>query len=184
MDIRITTKQISVILYVISWIIFIGICIEACAFIFSTFSVFIFDPATAQKFWRPVDLSNVFEYDKGFFTVMNIYIIIVTVLKAILFYQIIKILGKKKLDASRPFNREVILFISLISYITFGIGLFCAWGVNYSEWIIKKGMKVPNIQELGIGGADVWLFMGIVLFVIVHIFKRGMEIQSENDLTI
>jgi len=35
-----------------------------------------------------------------------------------------------------------------------------------------------------LAGADVWLFMGIVLLIIAFIFKKGIEIQSENDLTI
>ena len=90
----------------------------------------------------------------------------------------------KKLDLSRPFDKEVLLFITSISYLTFAIGLFCSWGVKYSEWVSEKGIQVPSIQQLRLGGADVWLFMGIVLFVIAQIFKRGIEIQTENDLTI
>ena len=43
---------------------------------------------------------------------------------------------------------------------------------------------MPDIQYLKFGGADVWLFMGIILLVIAQIFKRGVEIQSENELTI
>jgi hypothetical protein len=33
-------------------------------------------------------------------------------------------------------------------------------------------------------GADVWLFMGVTLFVIAQIFRRGIEIQTENELTV
>lgn len=43
---------------------------------------------------------------------------------------------------------------------------------------------MPDVQYLGLGGADVWLFMGVSLFVIAQIFKRGIEIQSENELTV
>jgi hypothetical protein len=43
---------------------------------------------------------------------------------------------------------------------------------------------MPDIEHLRLGGADVWLFMGVTLFVIGHIFKRGIEIQSENELTV
>ena len=37
MEIKISTKQILKILYVISWIIFVGVCIDAGGFISNTF---------------------------------------------------------------------------------------------------------------------------------------------------
>jgi len=45
-------------------------------------------------------------------------------------------------------------------------------------------VKMPEIQYLRLGGADVWLFMGVILFVLAQIFKRGIEIQTENELTV
>ncbi|RZL33826.1 MAG: DUF2975 domain-containing protein, partial [Pedobacter sp.] len=35
-----------------------------------------------------------------------------------------------------------------------------------------------------LGGADVWIFMAIVLLLINQILKRGVELQNENNLTI
>jgi len=43
---------------------------------------------------------------------------------------------------------------------------------------------MPDTQHLRLGGADVWLFMGGILFFIAQIFKRGIEIQTENELTV
>jgi len=45
-------------------------------------------------------------------------------------------------------------------------------------------VKMPDTQHLRLGGADVWLFMSVTLFVIAQIFKRGIEIQTENELTV
>jgi hypothetical protein len=64
------------------------------------------------------------------------------------------------------------------------IGLFSGMAGKYSEWLVKQGVEMPALQYLRLAGADVWLFMGVTLFVIAHIFKRGIEIQTENDLTI
>jgi hypothetical protein len=58
------------------------------------------------------------------------------------------------------------------------------WGANYTTWLIKQGVVMPVIQDLRMGGADVWIFMSVILFVIAQIFKRGIEIQEENDLTV
>jgi len=85
---------------------------------------------------------------------------------------------------AQPFNAEMGRFILNISYVTLLIGLFSYWGVNYAEWLTKQGVKMPDVQSLRLGGADVWLFMSVTLFVIGQIFKRGIEIQTENDLTI
>jgi len=49
---------------------------------------------------------------------------------------------------------------------------------------LEKGISMPDDNSMGFGGADVWMFMGIILLVIAQIFKRGIEIQLENDLTI
>lgn len=184
MEIKLTTKQILKILYAIAWVIFISFCIEAGGFIFNAFYTLVINPVGAHYFWEQLDLSKVYDYDKGYFATLTSFMVIVAVMRSIMFYLIIKIFHDNKLDLSQPFNKDVSLFISRISYLTIAIGLFCSWGVKYSEWIIEKGIQVPDIQQLRLGGADVWLFMGIVLFVIAQMFKRGMEIQSENDLTI
>lgn len=41
---------------------------------------------------------------------------------------------------------------------------------------------LPSFEH--IAGADDWLFMAVILYVIVQIVKRGIEIKNENNLTI
>jgi hypothetical protein len=109
---------------------------------------------------------------------------IVAVLKAIMFYVIVKLFVDKKLNISQPFSIELRRFIFKLSYLALGIGLFSYSGFRYSVWLTKQGVQKADLQSLHIAGADVWLFMSVVLFVIVQIIKRGIEIQNENDLTI
>lgn len=184
MEIKISTNQILKILYILSWIIFVGVCIEAGGFIFNAIITLLLNPVGARKFWLEVDLSGLYEFDRGYFFVVTLLMIIVAILRAFLFYLIIKILHDKKLNISKPFNSEVGRFIFNVSYLAFGIGLFSFWGVKYTAWLIKQGVQIPDIQYLRLGGADVWLFMSVTLFVIAQIFKRGIEIQKENDLTV
>lgn len=184
MEIKISTKDILKILYVLSWIIFIGVCIEAGGFIFNAFFTLLLNPVGAGKFWMEVDLSGLYEFDRGYFFVVTLLMIIVAVMRALLFYLILKILHDKKINIAQPFSREVVHFINNVAYLAFGIGLFSWWGVKYTAWLVKQGVRIPDIQYLRLGGADVWLFMSVTLFVIAQIFKRGMEIQKENDLTV
>lgn len=184
MEIKISTKQILKILYILSWILFIGICIEAGGFIFNSIITLVINPVEAQYFWTEVDLSVLYKYDPGYFLVETTLMSIVAVMRALLFYLIIKILHDKKLNMSQPFNKEVGRFIFNISYLALLIGLFSHWGVNYRAWLIEQGVQMPDIEHLRLGGADVWLFMGVTLLVIGQIFKRGIEIQTENELTV
>ncbi len=178
------TKLILQVLHVLSWIIFIGVCIEAGGSIFSAFYTLVINPINAATFWVGNDLSALYKYDPGYFFVETLLISIASVLKAIMFYLVIKILYNKKFTMSQPFNNEVRLFIMNVSYLAFGIALFTGAGVGYTEWLVTRGVHMPDTQHLRLGGADVWLFMGVTLFVIAQIFRRGIEIQTENELTV
>lgn len=172
------------VLYILSWIIFVGVCIEAGGFIFNSFFTLAINPVDAKHFWPGIDLSDLYKFDHGHFFAETIYMIIVAVMRAWLFYLIIKILHDKKVNMDQPFNKEMGRFIFNISYVALFIGFFSWGGVKYTEWLIKQGVKMPDIQYLRLGGADVWLFMGVTLLVIAQIFKRGIEIQTENELTV
>lgn len=171
-------------LHVISWIIFIGVCIEAGGFIFNTFFTLAVNPEGAKKIWTEVNLSELYYYNQSHYVTVTSLMIIVAVLRAVMFYIIVKIFHDKKFNLSQPFNETVRRVISNIAYLALGIGIFSFWGTKYAENIEKQGLTMPDIQYLRIAGADVWLFMGVVLLVIAQVFKKGIEIQTENELTV
>ncbi|WP_346318226.1 hypothetical protein [Chitinophaga sp. YIM B06452] len=181
---EITTRRILKISLVLSWIIFIGLCIEAGASMFSAFYTLVINPANAATFLGKHDLSGLYKYGPDYFFAEALLISIVLIVKAFMFYLIVKILQEKKLDLSQPFSGELRVFMIKMSGLAFGTGLFSWCGVKYTEWLVKQGVKMPDTQGLHLGGADVWLFMSVTLFIVAQIFKRGVEIQTENDLTV
>jgi len=180
MEIRITTKMMLQILHVLSWIIFIGLCVEAGSFLFNAIFTVAFNPLAADYF----KLTELYQYDYGFFLTQLCLGFIVAVLKALLFFLIVKILHDKKLDFSKPFSQALVKFVSNLAYLTIFISFFSNWGANYAKWLASKGINMPDIADLKLDGADIWLFMGVVLLVIAQIFKKGVEMQTENELTI
>ncbi len=183
MEIKITVRQTLNILLVIAWIIFIGLCIEAGGLLVN--AVFaIANPDVVPRLWREIDLSGLFKFDHGHFFAMTLIIGITAAMKAWLFYLIIHLLQNRQLNMTQPFSRKVGRFIFYVSYLALLIGMFSAYGARYAGRLAGLGVSMPDTQYLRVGGADVWLFMAVVLFVIAQIFKRGIEIQSENDLTI
>ncbi|NTS40428.1 DUF2975 domain-containing protein [Flavisolibacter sp. BT320] len=186
MEIKITTNQTLKILQVLSWIIFIGLCVEAGAITVSTIITLFINPQGVKNFWEGSEyLSSLHSFDVGHFFAITTMMIIVSVLKAILFYQIIKIFTKIKLDLSRPFSLALSEVILLLAYLALGIGFFSSFGYNYSTWLTTDhGIAKADLEALHISGSDVWFFMAVILFVIVQIVKKGTEIQTENDLTV
>jgi hypothetical protein len=184
MEIKISTQQVLNFLHVLAWIIFIGLCIEAGGIMFNAIFTHFVNPVTAKQFWKEIDLSNLYNQDSGYFLMETALMSIIAIMKALLFYLIVKNLYDKNLNLSEPFNKELRSLILNISYLTLGIGLFSFWGINYTKWIENQDIKMPDIQYLRFSGADVWLFMSVILFVIAQIFKKGIEMQEERELTI
>lgn len=179
----IKTEYILKALHLLSWIIFVGLSIEACGFITNTIATLALGTEGASKFWKEIDLTAVYHFNESQYVTLASIIIIVTVLKALMFYVIVRIF-QSKLDLSKPFNEAMRRFVLIISYMALGIGLFSFWGAKLAKQLVSQGVKLADIQHLKLGGADVWVFMGVTLLVIAFIFKRGVEIQNENDLTV
>lgn len=179
MEIKISSKQTLNILHVISWIIFLGLCVEAGSYVFNAGYVFLVTANAAAYF----GLAGLYDYDSGWYLVIIFLMTLVGVLKALMFYLVVRLLHDKKLDLSNPFTTTIRRFISNLAYLTIGIGLFSNFGFNYSQWLNGQGAEIAKSHEY-FGGGDVWFFMAVVFFIIAALFKRGIEIQSENELTI
>lgn len=172
------------VLHVLAWIIFIGVSIEAGSFIFNLIFTYLFIAKGDREFRTEVDLSALYHHnDRDYITIISL-MIIVAVLKAIMFYVIVRFFHDKPYNLDQPFREPVRRFVLNLAYISFGIALFSSWGAGYSKGLVKQGISVPDLQTLKMAGADVWLFMGVALLVIAQVFKKGIELQEENDLTV
>ena len=183
MEIKIGTKHILMLLNILSWIIFLGLCIETGGIIFNTVYA-LFKPIVAKYFWNGADLSALYAHNKGHFITQTVLLSIVAVMKTMIFYLIVKLFYNKKFNMAKPFNAELTTMVFNIAYLCLGAGAFSFWAAKYSTWIKAHGVQMPDIQYLRIDGAEVWLFMAVVLFVIGQVFKKGTELQTENDLTV
>jgi hypothetical protein len=103
-------------LQILSWIIFIGLCIEAGGIVVDTFITMLINPDGFKNFGEGADyLSSLYLFDKGHFFVITLAMIIVVLLKAIMFYFIVKLFTDKKLNISQPFSTESGRFILKMS---------------------------------------------------------------------
>ncbi|SDG53197.1 hypothetical protein SAMN05421827_107204 [Pedobacter terrae] len=185
MEIKITTNQLLKVLQILCWIIFVGLCVEAGGVLVNTIITLFINAHDVRNFWDGAAyLTSVYRLDHGYFLVIDVVVIIVAILKAIMFYLIIKLFAEKKISISQPFGIELKNFISKQAVLALGIGFFAHLGYRYITWLTEKGLITANLQSLNIDGADVWLFMAVILFLITQLIKKGIEIQKENNLTI
>jgi hypothetical protein len=171
-------------LNVTSWIIFIGLAIETGGYITNSIVTLFFNSEWASHFWGNLDLSELYQFDLGLFICLITGLITISMFKTILFYHTISIFHKKKFDLENPFNETIKDYVFNFAYIAIAVGLFSYAGKMFSNWLILQGITIPSLENLNIGGSDVWIFMGITLLIIAKIFSKGVELQNENDFTV
>ncbi len=175
------TQVILSIMNVIFWITFIGLCIKAGAFIFSFIIGLLVNVAASRNLYLGLDLSSLI--DLGDFHYINIAlaIIVTSILKAYIAY--LAVIISMKLRLAQPFNYEISALIAKISYVALIAGIFQISAQAYYSALVEIGGQLPAIQpQIGEGGE--FLFLAGIIFIISQVFKRGLEIQAENELTI
>ena len=88
-----------------------------------------------------------------------------------------------KIDLSKPFNNFVSSQISLLSYITLSIGLLSYIASESAQNLINRGFVTGNLNEFWTD-SEAFILMAAVIYIIAVIFKKGVDIQTENDLTV
>lgn len=167
-------------LFVVAWIIFVGLCIETGAIIVN-FVFSIFKPELVGRLYQKLDLSVMYRQSQMSFYTIYSFIIVIAVLKAHLFYLVVEMMHK--LDLNKPFNNLVSKQITKISYLTFSIGLFSYVAQETVGRILRKGYEVGSLNQFWTD-SQAFILMAAVIYVISVIFSRGIELQNENDLTV
>ena len=167
-------------LHIVAWIIFVGLCIEAGGlmvnFIFS-----IYNPQFVSKLYEKLDLSAMYNQSKWVFFGMYGFILFVALLKVNLFYIVIKLLSK--LNLGKPFSNFTSEQITQLSYCTFAIGIISLIARQVAKSVQHYGFETSVLNRFWVD-SEAFILMAAVIFVIAAIFKKGIELQNENDLTV
>ncbi len=167
-------------LKIVAWIIFVGLGIEAGGLLVNFFFS-LYNPEFIPNLYQKLDLSEMYELSKWAFFSMYSFILIISILKAILFYAVIVLVTK--IDLSKPFSSFVSRQISLISYFTLSIGLLSVIAQQTAENLQHRGYVIDTLDQFWVD-SDAFILMAAIVYVIAIIFKKGIEIQNENDLTV
>lgn len=168
------------ILRIIAWFIFVGLSIEAGALI-TNFIVTLYNPEFLENLYQKLDLTGLYHQSKFAFLGIYSFILVIAILKAYLFYIVVMLLTK--LNLSAPFNNFVSERITQISYFTFAIGLLSYVARETAKNLMHRGYAVDNLDQFW-ADSQAFILMAAVVYIIAAIFKKGVELQHENDLTV
>ena len=156
-------------LKIVTWVIFIGLCIEAGGLIVN-FIFSLFNPEFAHNLYQKLDLSEMYSF-----------ILVISILKAVLFYVVIQLITR--FDLAKPFNSFVSNQIAEISFYTLSIGLLSYLARQTAKNLLHRGYEINQLDQFW-EDSRAYILMAAIVYVIATIFKKGLEIQNENELTV
>ncbi len=175
-----TNNFVFIALHVVAWLIFIGLSIEAGGLIVN-FIFSVFKPEMVGNLYQKLDLSKLYAASKWSFYGMYSFAVIISILKAVLFYCLIQML--LKLDLAKPFNNYITKKILQLSYYTFEIGILSYTAREVAKNLENHGYEIDKLNQFWVD-SQAFIIMSAIIYVIAQIFKRGVEIQEDNDLTV
>jgi hypothetical protein len=172
------TENVLSALRVFAWIGMIGSAINCGSQIIS-FGVSCVNSVAARQIpGVEQDLSTLLEYDFRLYLGAMSFVIALSVMYVYLWYALIRLLSKINLE--NPFTLEVAKQLN-----TIGVSLFSIWVVGFigSKMVehVSKRMGEPLAI---IDVANEMLFTAGIVYLVSQIFKHGVELQQEQDLTI
>ena len=167
-------------LYIIAWLIFVGLSIEAGGLVVNFFFS-LYNPEFVQNLYQKLDLTEMYKDSKMAFFGIYSFILLISILKAFLFYIVIGLMHK--IDLTKPFNTFVSNQILQISYYTLSIGLLSFIARQVAKSLIHYGYATDSLNQFWVD-SQAFIVMGSVVYIIATIFKKGVDIQNENDLTV
>lgn len=172
------TEKILIAMRVLAWLGMVGYAVN-CGSQAICFAVSFSNPVAAKKIpGITPNLSGLLTYNFGFYVVAMLLIIALSAMFVYLWYQVIALLSKLSIES--PFTGQVSQKLERIAYWLFSIWAVSFIGKVYADWLSKRMGEQLNIFT----AANEFLFTSGIVYIISQIFKRGIEIQEENQQTI
>lgn len=167
-------------LHIVAWLLFVGLSIEAGGLLVNFFFS-LFKPEFVPNLYQKLDLTDMYKDSKWAFFGIYSFILSISILKALLFYRVTILMHK--MDLTKPFSTYVSKQIMLLSYYTLSIGFLSYLARHSAKNLMHYGYDTDSLDQFW-ADSQAFILMGAVIYMIATIFKKGVDIQNENDLTI
>ena len=169
------TEKLLIVMNILAWVVFIGLLIEAGAVI-TSYLVSIGNAQAAKNLYRGMDLYAYRSHNFTQYTFVVAYKVILYILQSYIAFLMTGLLSR--LNISRPFNANVVRLMQRIAY-----SILSVWAVAMIHNIHIDILEKSYGQVTGHISGE-FIFLAGIAYVFAQMFKRGVEIQSENELTI
>jgi hypothetical protein len=170
------TEQVLTVMNILAWVAFIGFAIEGGA-VLTSYVVSCIDSEAAKNIYNGLNLYNLRQFNFWHYTLHISFMILLSALKSYVWYLVIKTLSHLKLE--NPFKMETAQKLEKISYTLLATWIAGMTSSAHTAWLMKVTNEVHGNYVSG-----EFIFMAGLVFIISQVFKRGVEIQSENELTV
>ena len=175
---KIRTEQILTFLKIVAWLAFVGYAIKAGAQTVALV-VGVINPELRDKLYEANSLLfKLLKYNSSYFVNAMSLLVFLSAFKAHVWYLVIQLLSKLKLQT--PFSRDIAKRLEKIAFELLGIWLVNIVGMTYVKWLEKNTGE--QLGDLGVG--DEFLLFAAIVYIVAQIFKRGIELKEENELTV
>jgi hypothetical protein len=166
-----------VVMQVFTWIAFVGFCIETGATAFTVLMSVTFNASAASDLYLGFSLSTLLEHSLWLYVAATSFKLAVLVLKVALLWQVIRLFKAFKLE--QPFSLAVSEMIVKISHIALSAGILALVADGYYQWLHHRDLA-DRLQW----GSGEFLMLAGILFIVAQVFKKGVELQQDNELTV
>src|SRR5215831_18766069 len=171
------TEKILVVLKILAFMGAVKYSIDCGAQLTHFVASFINTDWAKRTYEVNLDIFNIREKSISFYSYAMWLAIAVSALKAAIWYVVFALLVKLKLQT--PFSMEVEKKLERIAFLSLGV-----WIIGSVFWtiFIYYLSQATGIQLPANNTGDEYFFMAGFVYIISQIFKRGIEIEEENQL--
>lgn len=171
------TEQILVVLKIVAWITMIGLSIEVGSKIIS-FIVSYFNPVAAKDLYKGLSYYELRVNHSWLYHMVMSLVIIIGMLKVEVWIRVIQLFSDFNLQ--NPFKMSVAKLLEKIGYSLLTIAILGVIGNGFINWI-NHHYSLDYSKSFSVEES---LIMAGLVYIISQVFKRGIEIQEENELTV
>jgi hypothetical protein len=158
-------------------VIFFALCTKTGTLLISIGISIFRHPTAASNLYMGLDLSALMAYDRMHYGIIAALLLLVTGLKAWMAFDAWRIFST--LDMELPFSPAIHRLIRRIGVVALATGVLAVIAEKFSNGLIRHEVSIPISWA-----AEETLLFAAILIVISHVFRRGIELQEEQKLTI
>lgn len=158
-------------------VVFIGLCIKTGSLLFSVFVSLFINPEASRNLYLGLNLSDLMDFDHVHYVITVVMLLFLSGLKAWMALDLVRIMSD--LNMEQPFSERVYRFIIRIARTAGIAGVLALLAQKHAEWLIRQGVSMP----IEWAAPEILLFAA-VLMVIAQVFRRGIDLQQEQTLTV